>query len=184
MIKKITVLLTTIGLMVIPLTGCNSNVKVFGKDAVTIEEPDDREFNKIVPNDNQEATYTEEDAIEALVQGEYNVNYKGEDFSFDVAELLNLVFPNSNIYTKKITDTVFQVKIDNGTDYVVFEVNFIDESINEIINIDTGALINKGAYKDLIKKLEKVKDDKVVADKYAINGYNFIKNKYDNTFFI
>lgn len=52
-------------------------------------------------------------------------------------------------------------------------------SINEIINIDTGALINKGAYKDLIKKLEKVKDDKVVADKYAINGYNFIKNRYD-----
>lgn len=132
LMKKITVLLTTIGLIVIPLTGCNSNVKVFGKDVVTIEEPDDREFNKTVPNDNQEATYTEEDAVDALIQGEYNVNYKGEDFSFDVAELLNLVFPNSNIYTKKITDTVFQVKIDNGTDYVVFEVNFIDESINEV----------------------------------------------------
>ena len=54
LMKKITVLLTTIGLMVIPLTGCDSNVKIFGKDVVTIEEPDGREFNKTTPNDNQD----------------------------------------------------------------------------------------------------------------------------------
>ena len=132
LMKKITALLTTIGLIVIPLTGCNSNDKILGKDAITIEEPDDREFNKTIPNNNQEESYTEEDAIDAIVQGEYNVNYKGEDFSFDVAELLNLIFPNSAIYTKMISDTVYQVKIDNGTDYIIFEVNFIDETVNEI----------------------------------------------------
>ena len=138
--KKITVLLTTIGLIIIPLTGCNSNVKIFGKEVVTIEEPDDREFNKTTPNDNQEESYTEEDAIEAIVQGEYNVNYKGEDFSFDVAELLNLVFPNSAIYTKTISDTIYQVKIDNGIDYVIFEVNFIDETVNEVEMLYSGDL--------------------------------------------
>lgn len=132
LMKKITVLLITVGLIVIPLTGCDSNIKLFGKDEVTKEELDDKEFNKIVPNDNQEGIYTEEDAIDALIKGKYKVNYKGEEFSFDATELLNLVFPNSSIYVKAVSDTVYQVKIDNETDYVVFEVNFIDETVNEI----------------------------------------------------
>lgn len=161
--KKITALLTTMGLLVIPLTGCSSNIKIFGKEGITIEELDDIEFNKTTPNDNQEESYTEEDAIEAIVQGEYNVNYKGQQFSFNAAEILNLIFPNSAIHVKTITDTIYQVKLDNGTEYVIFEVDFIDENVNEIEMLYDGDLYkDEEAHQMMIKIITMIIEEELI----------------------
>lgn len=147
LMKKITVLLITIGLIVIPLTGCNSNSKLFEKDVDTKEKLDD----------NQEGIYTEEDAIDAIIKGKYNINYKGEEFSFDAGELLNLIFPNSSIYVKTVSDTVYQVKIDNETEYAVFEVNFIDETVNEIeLFYDGNVYIGEDAHQMMLQLISSI----------------------------
>ena len=169
--KKITVLLTTIGLVVIPLTGCNSNVKILGKDIVTIEEPDDREFNKPTPNDNQEGYYTEEDAIDALVEGEYNINYKGEDFSFDMGELLNFIFPNSSVYVRTISNDTYQVKIDNNVDYVIYEVNFTDGSVDEVELYYNGTVyVNDDAHQMMLQIISLIIEEGNETNNTTINS--------------
>ena len=82
-----------------------------------------------------------------------------------------------------IIDVFFLPSIYEGLPMVLLEamafkkavVSMDVGSINELVTKETGVLVRAGAYKEFIDKLEKVKNNKNIAEKYSINGYNFVQ---------
>ncbi|MGL5244953.1 MAG: glycosyltransferase, partial [Sarcina sp.] len=52
-------------------------------------------------------------------------------------------------------------------------------SISEVVNQETGIIVNEGEYKNFINKLVEMKSDKTKAKVYGENAYNFINKNYN-----
>ena len=91
-----------------------------------------------------------------------------------------------------IIDVLFLPSIYEGLPMVLLEgmafkkavVSMDVGSINELVTKETGVLVRAGAYKEFIDKLEKVKNNKNIAEKYSINGYNFVQKKYNIKYYV
>lgn len=86
-----------------------------------------------------------------------------------------------------IIDVLFLPSIYEGLPMVLLEgmafkkpvVSMDVGSINELVTRETGSLVQAGAYKELMEKLARVKNNEDIAKRYAINGYNFVEKKYN-----
>ena len=115
--KRRALALVLAGLLVIPMTGCNANVRLFGKEIFTIDdkqgqdhiEPDTQD--RIEPNAQ---TPSKDEVLSLLISGNYTLSVDGVDYVYRTEDMLNVLLDDKPIYN---------IELYEGTQYLVQAIN-------------------------------------------------------------
>lgn len=126
-INKKLIALSIASSLVLPMVGCNASIKVddkeifsYGKDKTQVEE-----FNKF------DKKMSEEEAIDAIINGNYKVTYNGEQLKVPMIDVLNTLFPNCEISTMFKDENTLLVKFESGDNYIIYRLSFLTDTLVE-----------------------------------------------------
>lgn len=153
-INKKLIALSIASTLVLPMVGCNASIKVddkeiftYGKDKTQVEE-----FNKFDKKMN------EEEAIDAIINGNYTVTYNNEKFTVPMIDVLNTLFPNCEISTKFKDENTILVKFESGDNYIIYRLSFLTDTLVEqelCYNGVTLTEVNDEAHKGILQLIAK-----------------------------
>ena len=153
-INKKLIALSIASTLVLPMVGCNASIKVddkeiftYGKDKTQVEE-----FNKFDKKMN------EEEAIDAIINGNYTVTYNNEKFTVPMIDVLNTLFPNCEISTKFKDENTILVKFESGDNYIIYRLSFLTDTLVEqelCYNGITLTEVNDEAHKGILQLIAK-----------------------------
>ncbi|MEG0307073.1 MAG: glycosyltransferase [Clostridium sp.] len=145
----------------------------------------------ILPFINEFVGYKENfrDSIILLIgSGEQDVQVKNLIKKLGLEELFILTGNQEDVYKfYPIIDVFFLPSTYEGLPMVILEAMAFKKpvismnvgSISEVVNKETGVLIEKGDYKTFVSELRKIKDDKNLISTYGNSGYKFINKNYN-----
>ena len=125
-INKKLIALSIASTLVLPMVGCESSASLFsfkfGKDKTQVEE-----FNKF----GKQTTHTDEEAVNAIISGEYTIEYNNQEFTVPIADVLNTLFPNCEILTKAKDENTWLVKFESNGNYIIYRLSFLTGTLVE-----------------------------------------------------
>lgn len=149
--------------LVLPMTGCNANLTIGGKEIFNLKDNKvTEEFDKF----GKQTTHTDEEAVNAIINGNYTITYNNQDFTVPMADVLNTLFPNCEIATQAKDENTWLVKFQSGDNYIVYRMSFLtgtlveqelcyngttltetnDEAHNGILQLIVTQIIDNGGY--------------------------------------
>lgn len=179
-INKKLIALSIASTLVLPMVGCNASIKVDDKEIFSYgkDKPQVEEFNKFDKKMN------EEEAIDAIINGNYKVTYNGEQLKVPMIDVLNTLFPNCEISTMFKDENTLLIKFQSGDNYIIYRLSFLtdtlveqelhyngvtftetnDEAHNAILQLIAKEVIEKNNVIDDNKPTEEKKTDKKETD--------------------
>lgn len=149
--------------LVLPMTGCNANLTIGGKEIFNLKDNKvTEEFDKF----GKQTTHTDEEAVNAIINGNYTITYNNQDFTVPMVDVLNTLFPNCEIATQPKDENTWLVKFQSGNNYIVYRMSFLtgtlveqelcyngttltetnDEAHNGILQLIVTQIIDNGGY--------------------------------------
>lgn len=180
-INKKLIALSIASTLVLPMVGCNASIKVddkeiftYGKDKTQVEE-----FNKFDKKMN------EEEAIDAIINGNYTVTYNNEKFTVPMIDVLNTLFPNCEISTKFKDENTILVKFESGDNYIIYRLSFLTDTLVEqelCYNGVTLTEVNDEAHKGILQLIAKeiIEKNNVADDNKPTEEKKTDKKETDN----
>lgn len=126
-INKKLIALSIASTLVLPMVGCNASIKVDDKEIFSYgkDKPQVEEFNKFGKQ------MSEEEAIDAIINGNYTVTYNNEKFTVPMIDVLNTLFPNCEISTMFKDENTLLVKFESGDNYIIYRLSFLTDTLVE-----------------------------------------------------
>lgn len=130
--KKILCLLLC-GVLIFPLTGCDSRLTINGKDVFNFTDNKEEE----VTEETTDNTYTVDEIIEIVKVSKYTLRLDGEVVDvFVVQDIINAVFKESYWVGTMLDENNFRITVYSSTD----TNNENTEHISFIVNLTTGRI--------------------------------------------
>ncbi len=153
-INKKLIALSIASTLVLPMVGCNASIKVDDKEIFSYgkDKPQVEEFNKFDKKMN------EEEAIDAIINGNYTVTYNNQKFTVPMIDVLNTLFPNCEISTKFKDENTILVKFESGDNYIIYRLSFLTDTLVEqelCYNGVTLTEVNDEAHKGILQLIAK-----------------------------
>ena len=180
-INKKLIALSITSTLVLPMVGCNASIKVDDKEIFSYgkDKPQVEEFNKFDKKMN------EEEAIDAIINGNYTVTYNNEKFTVPMIDVLNTLFPNCEISTKFKDENTILVKFESGDNYIIYRLSFLTDTLVEqelCYNGVTLTEVNDEAHKGILQLIAKeiIEKNNVVDDNKSTEEKKAEKKETDN----
>lgn len=171
-INKKLIALSIASTLVLPMVGCNASIKVDDKEIFTYgkDKPQVEEFNKFGKQ------MSEEEAIDAIINGNYKVTYNGEQLKVPMIDVLNTLFPNCEISTMFKDENTLLVKFESGDNYIIYRLSFLTDTLVEQELYYNGVTFTEANYeahnailqliaKEVIEKNNVIDDNKPTEEK-------------------
>ena len=128
-INKKLIALSIASTLVLPMVGCNASIKVDDKEIFSYgkDKPQVEEFNKF----GKQTTHTDEEAVNAIISGEYTIKYNNQEFTVPMVDVINTLFPNCEISTMAKDENTWLVKFQSGDNYIVYRLSFLTGTLVE-----------------------------------------------------
>ena len=145
--KKRILSLIMMGMLVVPMVGCNASVKLFGKEIFS--STDTAVEEKYAPSEStpkEQPTvveYTDEDILEMLVTGEYTLTINEESFVYKTEDMLLALYDGEiQYYVEHYQNAQYLIQIidKNNENFVTFIVH------TDTLAIDIVELNHNGQY--------------------------------------
>ena len=180
-INKKLIALSIASTLVLPMVGCNASIKVDDKEIFSYgkDKPQVEEFNKFDKKMN------EEEAIDAIINGNYTVTYNNEKFTVPMIDVLNTLFPNCEISTKFKDENTILVKFESGDNYIIYRLSFLTDTLVEqelCYNGVTLTEVNDEAHKGILQLIAKevIEKNNVIDDNKLTEEKKTDKKETDN----
>ena len=139
--KKRILSLIMMGMLVVPMVGCNANVKILGKEVFTMEEnkqeeqvqeenghPQHEEGNKY---SQQQKDFDEYEVLSWLLDGDYTLNINNVPYVYNTEDMLTALFDNQQEYQiSRYTNSSYLIQVINKNQdmFVTFRVEDLNQT--------------------------------------------------------
>ena len=136
--KMLAILLSTT--MVLPMVGCDTNVKLFGKEIISVQDYQQEEVNPKTEaiSEQQEpktyenyAQYSDEEILSLILTGEYTLSVNNVPYKYNTEDMLKVLCDNKPQYkVEHYQGTMYLVQVYKDNNYVTFSVDTLDNAID------------------------------------------------------
>lgn len=131
--KKRILALVLAGMLSVPMIGCNTNVTLFGKEIIKVEEPPQQEEEKVTPpQDDGFAQYDEGEILNRFKTAEYTLRVEGVPFVYTLEDVVNALFDGNVRYeVEHYEGTTYTVQASdvNCQRFVTYIVDMVEEDM-------------------------------------------------------
>ena len=143
--KKRILALALVGLLVVPMTGCNTSIKILGTEIVNVDDKQDEQQETNEHKPPQETTdYTVEEVLSILLTGNYTLTVNGTPFVYRTEDMLLALYDGDFDYVvdkHQENQYLVQIRDTKSSDFVTFLVH-TDTLAIEIIEITYNGQFN------------------------------------------
>lgn len=139
--KKRILSLIMMGMLIVPMVGCNANVKILGKEVFTMEENKQEEQ---VQEENgysqheegnkysqQQKDFDEYEVLSWLLDGDYTLNIDNVPYVYNTEDMLTALFDNQQEYqVSRYTNSSYLIQVinENQDMFVTFRVEDLNQT--------------------------------------------------------
>lgn len=116
--------------LVVPMVGCNANIKILGKEIFTYENNEQKQQIQEYDNQQKQKDFDEYEVLSWLLDGEYTLGVDAQDYVYNTEEMLDALFDGQQEYqVSRYSNYSYLIQVINKSQDMF--ITFIVEDLNQ-----------------------------------------------------